>query len=58
MEIDPHIAVTVVVTMGVGYVMALAGIHKSVLEWRRRDRICPSCGRTIVTGVCKCSSGA
>jgi NADH pyrophosphatase NudC (nudix superfamily) len=58
MEIDPHIAALAVVTMGIGYMMALAGIHKSVLEWRRRHRVCPSCGKTIVTRVCKCSSGA
>ena len=58
MEIDPHIAFIAVVTMGVGYVMALAGIHKSVLEWRRRERICPSCGRMVVTRVCKCNRGA
>ena len=54
MEIDPHIAVFAVVTMGVGYVMALAGVHKSALEWRKRDRICPSCGRALKARVCKC----
>jgi ribosomal protein L37AE/L43A len=54
MELDPHIAVLAVVTMGAGYIMALAGVHKSLLEWRRRDRVCPSCGRTIHARVCKC----
>jgi hypothetical protein len=58
MELDPHIALLAVVTMGVGYGMAVAGVHKSVLEWRRRDRICPSCGRTIISRVCECSKGA
>jgi ribosomal protein L37AE/L43A len=58
MELDPSIAIIAVVTMGVGYVMTVAGIHKSVLEWRRRDRICPSCGRAIVARVCKCSNRA
>jgi len=58
MHPDPHIAVFAIVTMGVGYVMALAGVHKSALEWRRRDRICPSCGRPIKARVCKCVSGA
>jgi len=58
MELDPHIAIITIVTMGVGYVMALAGVHKSALEWRRRDRICPSCGRTIKARVCKCVGGA
>jgi hypothetical protein len=58
MEVDPHIAALAVVTMGIGYMMAVAGIHKSVLEWRRRNRVCPSCGRTIAARVCKCADGA
>ena len=58
MELDPQIAVFAVVTMGVGYIMALAGVHKNALEWRRRGRICPSCGRTIQERVCKCVSDA
>jgi hypothetical protein len=55
MELDPHIAILAVVTMGVGYVMMLAGVHKSALEWRRRARTCPSCGRTIQARVCRCN---
>jgi hypothetical protein len=36
--------------------MALAGMHKNALEWRRRRRNCPSCGRTIDGRVCaKCT---
>jgi NADH pyrophosphatase NudC (nudix superfamily) len=58
MELDPNIAFFAIVTMGVGYAMALAGVHKSALEWRRRDRICPSCGHAIKARVCKCVSGA
>ena len=27
--------------------MIVAGVHKSALEWRRRDAMCPSCGRHI-----------
>jgi hypothetical protein len=57
MMFDPHIAVIAVLTCGVGYVMALAGIQKSALEWRRRQRTCPSCGRRIEARVCTaCSS--
>jgi hypothetical protein len=55
MELDPHIALFAVVTMGVGYGMAVAGLHKGALEWRRRARTCPSCGRTIQRGACACS---
>jgi len=43
-------------TLGVGWLMALAGVQKSVLEWRKRRRTCPSCGREIVARTCPCSS--
>jgi hypothetical protein len=56
MELDPQIAVLAVVTMGIGYVMAVAGVTKGALEWRRRCRTCPSCGRTIRERVCKCAA--
>jgi len=56
MHLDPHIALFVVLTCGVGYLMALAGVQKSALEWRRR-RTCPSCGRALQARVCKsCTS--
>jgi hypothetical protein len=53
MTLEPHIAVLAILTLGVGYVMAIAGIHKNALEWRRRHRTCPSCGRTIDARVCR-----
>ena len=57
MHLDPHLAVLAVLTCGVGYVMTLAGVHKSALEWRRRHRVCPSCGREIRNRVCEtCTS--
>jgi NADH pyrophosphatase NudC (nudix superfamily) len=57
MRLDPNIALLAVVTCGVGYLMVLAGLRKSALEWKRRQRICPSCGRTIEARVCSaCSS--
>jgi hypothetical protein len=52
MYLAPHIALLVIVTCGIGYVMALAGVQKSALEWRRRHRTCPSCGRAIRARVC------
>jgi hypothetical protein len=58
MQFHLNIATLSIVTMGVGYVMTLAGVHKSALEWRRRYRTCPSCGRAIKARVCKCASGA
>jgi len=56
MEIDPHIAVLAILSTGVGYLMLLAGLHKSALEWKRRQRICPSCGRVIEARVCSTCS--
>jgi recombinational DNA repair protein RecR len=57
MHLDLHIALLAVLTVGVGYVMTLAAIQKSVLEWRRRRRICPSCGRILETRVCRTCAG-
>ena len=52
-----HIAHFAVITLGVGYVMTLAGLQKSALERRRRRRQCPSCGRTIEARVCPTCAG-
>jgi len=43
--LDPHTALTAVLAMGVGYVMLYAGVTKNALEWKRKRRVCPSCGR-------------
>ena len=57
MTFDPHTAVLAVTTLGVGWLMATAGLQKSALEWRRRRRICPSCGREISARSCtSCSA--
>jgi hypothetical protein len=58
MDFDPNIAILAVVTSGIGYLMVVAGVHKSMLEWRRAGRLCPSCGRAITTRVCTFCSGA
>ena len=50
--IDPELSLFAILTLGVGYVMALAGVHKGALEWRRHRRSCPSCGRAIEARVC------
>jgi len=52
MHLDPQIAIAVVTTLGAGWLMMAAGVEKSVLERRRRRRICPSCGREIPARVC------
>jgi hypothetical protein len=51
-EFDPNMAFLVIVSCGVGYLMVVAGMHKSLLEWRRQSRMCPSCGRAISERVC------
>ena len=57
MDIDPNIAIVAVVTTGIGYLMVLAGVGKSMLEWRRAARVCPGCGRAITGRVCSfCSN--
>jgi ribosomal protein L37AE/L43A len=57
MHLDPHIAVLAVLTSGVGYLMVVAGVHKSLLERRRSERRCPSCGRAITSRVCTVCTG-
>lgn len=55
MAIDLHLVLLGVVTAGAGYLMAVAGVQKSALEWRRRRRTCPSCGRILQRGTCNCT---
>jgi NADH pyrophosphatase NudC (nudix superfamily) len=50
---DPHITTLLLVVTVVGYAMAYAGVAKNALEWKRRRRICPSCGRD--EKMCACS---
>jgi NADH pyrophosphatase NudC (nudix superfamily) len=53
MSLDPHLAALIVSTSGVSLLMALSGVQKSALEWRRRRRVCPACGRELRFG-CAC----
>ena len=52
MHLDPNIALLTTITCGVGYLMTIAGLSKRALELRRRQRMCPSCGREIQARVC------
>lgn len=52
MHLDPNIAAFAAVTCGIGYLMTVAGLSKSALELKRRQRKCPSCGRHIEMRVC------
>ena len=55
MSLDPHIAVSAIACTGVGALMLYAGVEKHALEWRRRRRICPSCGRQLDGRTCACN---
>ena len=47
-----HTISLIVSTMSIGFLMTLAGLQKNALEFRRRRRICPSCGREIHGRTC------
>ena len=57
MELDLNIALLVILTCGIGYLMTVAGLHKGALELRRPDRRCPSCGRRIAGRICTGCTG-
>jgi NADH pyrophosphatase NudC (nudix superfamily) len=52
-QLDPQLAAMFVATTGVGFLMMMAGVHKSMLEWRNKRRHCPSCGRILDSRVCR-----
>lgn len=52
-QLDPQLAAAFVATTGVGFLMMIAGVHKSMLEWRHKRRHCPSCGRILDSRVCR-----
>lgn len=54
MSLDPHLTLAFA-TLAVGWLMASAGVQKSALEWRRRRRVCPSCGRDVERAGCTCA---
>jgi rubrerythrin len=57
MHFDPNIVALCTVTCAVGYLMTRAGLSKGALERKRRQRVCPSCGRAIQARVCpSCTS--
>jgi hypothetical protein len=52
MALDPQLLPLLVLTTAVGLAMTIAGVRKNALEWRRRQRVCPSCGR--LADICAC----
>ena len=53
MHLNPNIALLITISCVIGYLMTVAGLSKSALELRRRQRVCPSCGRRIQARVCR-----
>jgi NADH pyrophosphatase NudC (nudix superfamily) len=55
MTSQAHLTILLVSTAGVGVLMSFAGLQKSALEWKRRRRVCPSCGRELRGRRCGCN---
>jgi hypothetical protein len=55
MSLDVQIAASAFASTGIGALMLLAGVEKHALEWRRRRRVCPSCGRQLDGRSCACT---
>jgi hypothetical protein len=53
-----NIGLVALVTSGAGYLMVVAGLKKSALEWKRQRRLCPSCGRELQRRVCPVCTSA
>jgi hypothetical protein len=58
MILTPELLGIFALTTAIGYSMLLAGVHKSMLEWRASRRPCPSCGRQIEGRVCGPCTGS
>lgn len=57
MQLDPHVAIAAVTTLGAAWLMIASGLQKNALERRRRRRVCPSCGREIQARTCSSCAG-
>jgi hypothetical protein len=53
MTFDPQLAILFATTTGAAFLMMFAGVQKRALEWRKRRRVCPSCGRRIDGRTCR-----
>ena len=54
--ITPEMALLMVSTTAVGYLMVSAGLQKKALEWKQRQRTCAGCGKPLPGhSVCTCS---
>jgi hypothetical protein len=51
-HLDPHTLRLMVLTTASGWLMIAMGLAKNLLERRRNDRVCPSCGRNADSCSC------
>jgi hypothetical protein len=52
MHLDPQVVVLMGLTTVAGWLMIESGVVKHMLDRRRNNRVCPSCGRDA--GTCGC----
>jgi hypothetical protein len=52
-KLDSHTVLFLALGPAIGWVMLQAGVFKQMLERKRDDRTCPSCGRQA--HVCSCA---
>ena len=45
MQLDPHVELLMALASAAAWLMMRAGLAKNVLELKRKQRTCPSCGR-------------
>lgn len=57
-DLAQHAPVVIALTTAVGAIMVRAGLVRGMLETRRGERRCPSCGRLIRERVCSKCAGA
>ena len=53
-----HPALTIALTLVAAWLMTRAGLAKNALELKRRRFVCPSCGKDLNQGPCKCAPEA
>jgi hypothetical protein len=53
MTTEPQIVAFAALVMAIGWTMTFSSLKKGVVELKRRERTCPSCGRHISGAVCR-----
>jgi hypothetical protein len=51
-HVDPQFVLVLALGPIIGWLMIESGLFKQMLERRRHDRVCPSCGRNAQSCFC------